>query len=263
LSAPTIATFGSSGPYIVTAIMFGLAGLLSWFLPDLHTKQVAAMPLARLARFTLREIGNNWKLIRTTHNLAFPIAQLTIGQTLLAVIMALAPALSIALLGLPIQHSSHYLIIPAGLGLIGGVITVDWLTKRYTKFQVVAVGMVAAAITLSLLGLSNQLHLNLGAVSGAIVATLVFILGFMNAVVSVAAQTILQENTTEASRGKVFGALGMMINIAATLPVFFAGLLADFAGVTQVIAALGVALLAFAIIQLLWLRRLGKLASDS
>jgi predicted MFS family arabinose efflux permease len=263
LSAPTIALFGSSGPYVVTSIMFVLAGVLCWFLPDLHTKQSAGMPLARIARFTLREINNNWKLIRTTHNLAFPIAQLTIGQTLLAVIMALAPALSIALLGLPIQHSSHYLIIPAGLGLIVGVIVVDWLTKRYTKFQVVTVGMIAAAVALTALGLSNQLHLNLGAISGAIVASLVFILGFMNAVVSVSAQTILQESTTDASRGKVFGALGMMINIAATLPVFFAGLLADFAGVTQVIAALGAALLTFAVFQFLWLRRLGKLTADA
>jgi MFS family permease len=94
---------------------------------------------------------------------------------------------------------------------------------------------------------------------GLLVAPLVFVLGFMNAVVSVAAQTILQENTTDTNRGKVFGALGMMINIAATLPIFFAGILADLFGVAAVVTTLGASLLLFAVGQYLQLRREHKL----
>jgi len=91
------------------------------------------------------------------------------------------------------------------------------------------------------------------------VAGLVLILGFMNAVVSAASQTILQENTTEATRGKVFGALNMMVNIAATLPIFFAGILADLTSVNAVITGLGLLLLVFATVQFWQLQRERKL----
>jgi MFS family permease len=121
--------------------------------------------------------------------------------------------------------------------------------------------LVIAALALLLLGLVNRLH---GAAAqyqiGLLVAPLVFTLGFMNAIVSVAAQTVLQEHTTESTRGKVFGALGMMINIAATLPIFFAGILADIFGVPAVIFTIASALLIFALLQYWTLHRRQKLA---
>jgi MFS family permease len=127
--------------------------------------------------------------------------------------------------------------------------------------------LIVAASALTLLGMSHALYMRveghwLGRVTeaGMPVAVLVLILGFTNALVSAAAQTILQENTTDASRGKVFGALNMMINIAATLPIFFAGILADLTSVTMVISWLGLVLLAFAIGQFWWLKRQDKLA---
>lgn len=251
-SAPVIAIFGPNGPYILTAIMFALATGLVYLLPSIQVKESSGMPFRRVIRYTFHEILENWKLIRSNHNLSFPILQLTITQSILGVILALAPALSLSILHVPIQDSSHYLVIPAGIGMILGVIAIDRIILHVSRIRVIAVGLLIAASALVLLGLSNHLRgpANGPAVLahyqiGLLVAPLVFILGFMNAVVSVAAQTILQENTSESSRGKVFGALGMMINIAATLPIFFAGILADLTSVQAVISALGIFLLAF------------------
>jgi MFS family permease len=267
-SAPVIATFGAAGPYILTAMMFALAGVLVWLLPSISVIPSQVMPFKKLVRYTWQEIEANWRLIRGNHNLSFPITQLTITQSILGVILALAPALSIAILGIPIQHASHYLIFPAGIGMILGVVLIDRLTKSFTRTRLIAVGLIVAAVALVLLGLSTRLH---GArISphfiqhhhiGLLVAPLVFILGFMNAVVSVAAQTVLQEHTDESSRGKVFGALGMMVNIAATLPIFFAGILADLTNVQSVITALGLLLLVFAGAQYWHLRQTGKLGA--
>jgi MFS family permease len=77
----------------------------------------------------------------------------------------------------------------------------------------------------------------------------------MNGLISIAAQTLLQENTTDETRGKVFGALNMMVNIAATLPILFAGILADLIGVTRVITVLGILMLIFAIGQFYWVSK--------
>lgn len=220
------------------------------------------MPFRKVVRYTGHEIMRNWQLIRSNHNLSFPILQLTITQACLGVLLALAPALSEAILHLPLEKASHYLVIPAGLGMVLGVSLIGQLVKHYSKIRLISVGLLVAGGSLVLLGFSHVLyHSARGAmIVGLIVAGLVLILGFMNALVSAASQTVLQENTTEATRGKVFGALNMMINIAATLPIFFAGILADLTGVSQVILALGLLIFVFAVGQYWWLRQHQKLA---
>jgi len=266
-SAPVIAIVGPHGPYITASIFFLLAGVLVSFLPSIHVKESNGMPFAKVIRYTGHEILRNWELIRTNHNLSFPILQLTITQACLGVLLALAPALAIAVLHTPIQDTSQYLIIPAGAGMVAGVVAIGQLVKHYSKSRVIAVGLIVAAAALILLGLSDQLtrhlnHLAFGTVTevGLTVACLVLILGFMNAVVSAASQTILQENTTDATRGKVYGALNMMVNIAATLPIFFAATIADLTSVNAVITSVGILLLVFAAGQYVWLRRHQKLA---
>jgi MFS family permease len=266
-SAPVIGALGPEGPYYLTSAMFLVAAAFVWFLPSIRVAETAGMSFARIVRFTGHEIVRNWQLIRGNHNLSFPITQLTITQASLGVLLALAPALALAVLHLPIQRTSHYLIIPAGVGMVLGVVAINHLVKLYSKVRVIAVGLIVASLALTMLGLSSLLyrthhgHPIAGVESiGLAVAGLVLILGFMNALVSAAAQTILQENTTEATRGKVFGALNMMVNIAATLPIFFAGILADLTSVNIVISSLGILLLAFSIAQYWLLRRRHKLA---
>lgn len=265
-SAPVIASFGPHGPYVLTALMFALAGVLVTLLPNLHIKESVGMPFLRIVRYTGHELRANWQLIRSNHNLSFPIVQLTVTQSVLGVILALAPALSQAILNIPIQNSSHFLIFPAGIGMVLGVLLIGRLTKHWSRIRLIATGLVVAGGALTLLGLSNRLHGLSGSAEllahyqiGLVVAPLILILGFMNAVVSVASQTVLQEHTSESSRGKVFGALGMMVNIAATLPVLFAGILADLTSVQMVITVLGALLLTFSGAQYALLRRRGKL----
>jgi MFS family permease len=266
-SAPVIAVWGPNGPFFATSLMFLLAGALVSLLPSIKVVDKSVMPFWRIVRYTGHEILRNWNLIRRNHNLSFPILQLTITQASLGVLLALAPALAIAILHTPIQDTSQYLIIPAGAGMVAGIVCIGQLVKRYSKARVIAIGLMIAATALVLLGFSSDLTRGIQKVPfgettkvGLIVASLVLVLGFMNAAVSAAAQTILQENTTDETRGKVFGALNMMINIAATLPILFAGAIADLTSVNTVITGLGVLLLVFAILQFMWLRRNHKLS---
>ena len=108
-----------------------------------------------------------------------------------------------------------------------------------------------------LLGLTGLLyrtydgrHVVTGAQIGYIVAALVFALGMLNAIISTTAQTVLQENSAEEVRGKVFGSLNMFINLASTLPILLTGVLADLLNVSTVVAVMGVGVVAFAIVQL-------------
>jgi MFS family permease len=265
-SGPVLAVFGIHGPYFVTSIMFALAGILVTFLPSIKVKQRREMSFKQVMKYTMHEVWQNWQVIRANHNLSFPITQLTITQAILGVVLALAPALSVAILRAPIEDSSHVLVIPAGIGMVLGVSVIGRLDKKYSKFRIISVGLIAAGAALIFFGLTSLLHKNVHghqfAPDGIVtlsVAILLLILGFMNAVVSATSQTILQENTTEQTRGKVFGALNMLINVAATLPILFAATLADLTSVNKVIGTLGLCLTVFAVYQYLELKRRRRL----
>ena len=258
-SAPVISLFGSNGPYILTAVMFAVATLLVTALPTLRAKSAGRLQVTSVLRRTGAEILANWRLIRSTRKLLNPIIFLTITQTSVGILIALAPALSQTLLHVPIQGAAHVLILPVGVGMVLGAIFVGRLVGRFGMTGVTKYGTLIGGATLTLVAASSFLYASNGnqAVSfrdAPVLAGLIFALGFVTSMVSAAAQTMLQENTTDETRGKVFGALNMMINIAATLPIMFAGILADLFGVTTVLAVLGLAIFVYAL-RLLFPRR--------
>lgn len=262
LSAPVINLTGDKGPYILTAFMFFLAAILDAFLPRLPSIIKAKVGLARITAQAKSEMQACWQTIWRNHHLYFSILQLTLTQALLSILLALAPALSLALLHIQLKEASHILIVPAGIGMVIGVLLAGKLVKRIRKIMVISLGLVVGGLALSLLGLSGQLYREYDGVALAsvqtvamVVAGLMVILGAMNSLISVVAQTILQEHSTDETRGKIFSALYMMINAAATIPVLAAGLLADLTSVTQVIFAVGAVLVVFAISQLVYLYR--------
>lgn len=266
LASPVIALLGSSSQYFLTSLMFLFAALLVVRLPSMRAVTHTQVRFQQLLASTWHEIFQNWHIIRKNRNLSFPILQLTISQAMVGVVLALAPALSLVVLHRQIQSASQFLIIPAGLGMVIGVVVIGELARRFSKITIITRGMAIAAgalLALGIVGIIEQalyLHypyddVSLPMIVALFVALLVFILGLMNGLLSITAQTLLQEHTTDASRGKIFGALNMMINIAGTLPILFAGILADLVGVTRVITILGATLLIFGIAQIYWLRR--------
>ena len=271
LAAPLIGWLGEFGPYLVTGSMFGLAALTLFALPrDLRSPSGVPLDKGLATRTSFRdELRMSVKIIRSDRWLGFAIRQLTITQGIVSVILTLAPALSVALLHLPLQRSSQFLIIPAGLGMVTGVIAVQHLAKRWSKVRVLEVGLVVAGVALTLLGLSGLLYrthhghqiIPIATIS-IIVAILVFTLGMFNAVISTTAQTLLQEKASDETRGKVFGTLNMFINLAATLPILITGGLADLLSVTEVIMIIGSGVVIYGVFQLTQLARYRRIVGD-
>ena len=246
-SGPSVAIFGEQGAYYVTAGMFLLATLLCLMIP----RQRVDRPSSQLPKLHLiNQLRDNWHIIRRH----FSLVHMGITQGIVFILITLAPALSLALLRIPLQQASHVLIIPVGIGMVVGVLLVHALTRRSSKRQVIEVCLIISGIVLALLGLAGQLHrtfqgdpLVSAASIGLIVGSIMLILGALNSIISAAAQTLLQETTDDHERGKVFSSLQMLINIATTLPVFVTGLLADLLSVTKVLVIIGVLLLVYAV----------------
>lgn len=251
-SGPAVAIFGAHGAYYVTAMMFGLATIFTTFLPRLDVdKKTTKLPKLHL----VRQLKENWQIIREHPDRSFALTQMGITQGIVFVLITLAPALSLALLKVPLQQASHFVIIPVGVGMVLGVIALGFMNKLLSRRRIIEASLLVSGTTLTLLGLSGQLYrtyhgeplvdmVNIGLIVGGIM----LVLGAMNSVVNATAQTLLQETTDDHNRGRVFSSLQMLINIATTVPVFAIGLLADLLSVTKVVSLMGAILFTYAVV---------------
>ena len=83
-----------------------------------------------------------------------------------------------------------------------------------------------------------------------IMTFLAFIMGIATAFVFVPANTILQEETSDESRGKIYGILNSLIGILSFAPVILVGSLADILGVKVVITGIGLTVLIIAFVRM-------------
>jgi len=258
-AAPLLQKFGANTSYILGSVMFAVAALLISILPNIggHHKEVHAPSLAQGARHMVAALRQNTQLILSNRKLYFPIAQLMFVQAIISVLLVFAPGVSIALLKGPLKDTSMYLILPAAIGMGLGIMLVARLSRKFTPTTIMKVGILSAGLAMLGIGLAGQLYRSVGTVLpfsvgrvSLIVAALVLVVGLSNSIVSVVGQTTLQKGTDDSDRGKVFGALNMMLNIALTIPVFFAAIAADVFSVTKVISAVGILVVAVAIAQL-------------
>lgn len=265
LSGPVVQAFGKDGSYFVTAGMFLFATILTALIPSQKLDKIEGEPLPEI--HLANQLKENWQIITAHPDRWFSLVQMAITQGLVFVLITLAPALSQALLHIPLQQASQTLIIPVGIGMVLGVLMVSGVVRLGSKREIIEMTLVVAGIALTLLGLSGQLYRTVdgsqiasAANIGLIVGMIMLILGSVNSMINAVAQTLLQETTDDHNRGRVFGSLQMLINVATTLPVFAAGLLADVLSVTKVITGIGLALTIYAL-YMLWHGRSSRLSA--
>ncbi len=237
LAGPVIAAFGGPAVYYLVSASFVLAALLSWFLPKLRPSEVG-INFAAINKQVFSTIRSSMRQIFTSQKLIFPIINLTIGQMMINVIAVLAPGLALMLFNQSLAVVSVKLIVPAAIGMIAGAVVVGQFLKNSKKTKIITLGIALAAVML--ISISGVYQLRGMAYFSYLVVGFSIGLGFANGLVSVSAQTLLQVNSTDEQRGKIFGTLNMMMNIAASVPVLLAGITADLVSPVTVLSGAGV-----------------------
>lgn len=237
LAGPVISKYGIHSVYLLVTAAFLIAMGLSAWLPKIPAAREGRFDFRGIFLTVLRDLKGHFGEIIGSKVLLFPIVLIALAQTIVGVVSALAPALSQIFFQVGLEKSSYWLVMPAGIGLILGSVFAGKLLQHRNKVKVIFMALFIASGLLLLLPLVGS-TLNAGRLKLAS-AALTFALGVFDAVILVSAQTLLQYASTDRLRGQVFGTLNMMINIAALLPVFAAGLLADTFNVLAVIAGVG------------------------
>lgn len=264
--------FGLAGPLINHAginfvfILGGIALILAFFLsmlfpsiqstPDKEGK-ILTLALAKRDYSKIKEVGSfeiqqTLRLIRGKLPVLTSIVILAGVQMVTGILAVLVPGFLEKALQIKATDASYVLIIPLGLGIITGGIVLGRLGNSFIRRKLVARAILFAGLLFFLVGAAPlispaikyfknprpvsfiyQLPLSKVLIVGS------FLLGIAMVSILVPSQTVLQENTPEEDRGKVFAALGAAMAGLSLVPIFISGLLADAFGTTPIFIGLG------------------------
>jgi MFS family permease len=227
------------GEFLLLPLCYGMAALM------ISGIEIEDRPRRVGMTSVWEEIGQGLQVLRNRRSVRVAMIQLVLLYSMLAALYVLAISLAAAIPRLgPTGFGS--LLAMCGVGLALGALTMAQVGGRFHRRVLATTGLATIACSLVLLGqLRGSLFLTLG---------LCALLGMGSALLAIPAQTIIQEDTPEALRGKVFGLQNNLINIALSLPLVLSGTLVSRYGLLPVLWGLAAIAALAALIERPWRR---------
>jgi MFS family permease len=218
---------GDYGGEILVGGLYILAAVILAVLP-MHEKR----DHSTAGLHPLRDFKQGLNYLKEQSVLSKAIIQITILYCVFAALMPLALSLAEDI-GLK-ETQGFFLVSATGIGLILGAGVLGSWGARFQKLPLPAVGFVMMGGVLLVFSFVKYLWLLL---------LLSVCIGIGAAMIGVPMQTLIQVQTPAEMRGKVFGVQNNVVNIALSLPLAIAGVLADFLGARWVLVGMGIIVL--------------------
>jgi MFS transporter, DHA3 family, macrolide efflux protein len=222
---------------------------------------VQAVLIGRIPGHDRREIGGDrdpgswwgagWRAMRADQRVFHAAIELTLISTALIILAGLIPSYIEEVLGLPVDVGA-LVLLPAAVGIALGLRIAGFLAHRVPHAFLSTVGftmftVLLAAVTFvdreaeflagfSLFSWLDDIELGNFDGAGVLALMLMFPLGFAYAVVSVAAQTVINDLVPLHLQGRVGSTQAAMAALASSVPVLIAGALSDQLGVVPTMA---------------------------
>lgn len=260
-----------NGLYFVISILCFAAAGFTYLLPNdeataadkrvqgeqVNARSVAAgtTEIARSGfREALDELTEGWSFIRRDPVIMSAILYWSIAIAVFMMLGAIGPNF-LTNIGID-QSNLFYILLPGGLGLVGGVILVGRIATPANREKMINWNLLFAGMTLVVFAIADSAlgWLFSATKQGAppswlilgLLGFLTLLLGGFNSFISVPSQTALQEHAPENIRARVFSAFYTVSNIILVVPVFFAGALADTFGYPQTVVGIGAVVITIA-----------------
>jgi|GEM_PF-613158 len=280
-AGPLIKTLGDRGAYIFVAGVFFIATLLVVFLPNKDKKQLFGFfkKSNHINVFTIADqIKEGLKIVKSSKYIKKSIIFMGMSQVIVGMFMALMPGFAVSILGLSAEDSSLLLIGPASIGMVVGAVIIAKFGNGHSKSKIVSLGVFMSFVSFLLMSFLPEFNRNhmldsfdftfpinkgfmpvdvrSGIVLSAIALT--FITGMFNSFIVIPSTTLLQEKTSSKNRGKIYGFLQTVITAGGALPILFAGIFADFFGISYVLRIISIIILIMFIFSLSYNARNNK-----
>ncbi|HRY59761.1 MAG TPA: MFS transporter [Patescibacteria group bacterium] len=224
--------------FVIISIGFLLSAIILFFLPYDKPK-IKHVTKELLFDGLKKDFLSGWHLIKNTAGVYMPIIYLVFIWIAFGVAYVLVPPLTNEILHIPTADAGRMVVLPAVIGTAGGVLVVDYLSKKTAKKHIISFGIFLVGFSAMVISLIPEVrevifknspdtydYIHTFFKTG-IIAVLLAMVGFGAMAIIAPSQTILQENTEKGMMGRVFGFLNMITNVVNMLPVLIIGYIAD------------------------------------
>lgn len=262
LAGPLITHLGINFVFIFGAIASFCAFLLGFGFPYICNKEDAQgrrlsnalrkRDVLEMKKILLLEIRETAKLIRQKLLLFVPIIILSGVQMVIGILAVIVPSFFEKVLRIEATDASYILVIPLGLGMVFGGFLIGKMGHKFPRRLIAGRGILLAGLLFFTIGIAplvspaikyfakpRPLPFFYQPPLSSVLVLGSFLMGIAMVSIVVPTQTVLQDNTPEQDRGKIFAALGGAMASVTLLPVLFTGVLADVFGTTPIFIALG------------------------
>ena len=257
-----VKTIGIVGSLWVAAAMYLGATILVSLLP--RDKPVRSEGIVNLSaiRSVRNEIVEGWQFAIKHRAIFVALLQLALTSTLTMIMANLAPGFAKRVLGLSAEDAT-YIFWPAGVGMLLASVLIGRYGHRVAREILSSLGIAGVAIGLGGLAWAGGGSMVFGrpllvehpewmVTTAALVMLFALIIGMMMATVNIPAQTIVQERSSDAVRGRVLAVQFTLSNAIGILPMLFIGNLADIYGIPWVTFWISIIVALLAIVNLSW-----------
>ena len=264
LSGPILFLLGKQNVFIFITIFFLIATFFASIIKVKKKKEIG--PTLNNETLTLsfsQEIKTLITLISKTKSLYHALFSLTLAQVLIYVLAVIGPGYAQGVLRIKVEDFPLFFVTPAVIGMTLGALILGSFLNKISRSYLKKIGLVLLGIAILLMPYGAKLEsrefvqfinfylpLFLQINILHIMIVLAFIIGFATAFVFVPANTILQEETSDESRGKIYGLLNSLVGVISFIPVVAVGGLADVIGVKAVITGIGIIVLVIAAVRI-------------
>lgn len=238
IAGPLTLTFGAQAPFWAAFVLMALAGVAALALPSLKPDD-SHPHKHRYFHNVWGEFKEGVAAVIASKAVHFSFVALIVVQVFNGMVITLAPAFVTDVLQIQLEQGTVFMILPLATGILLGSLLLGWEGRFLTKQLMVRIGFLGCGVMTLLIAFLVGPH------NFWVYAILAFILGIFNTYIFAPSHSLLQANTQEHIRGRIYASLFLLLQLAATLPTVIIGALADYTSVATILAALGVLLVIF------------------
>jgi MFS family permease len=261
LSGPFLAVLGQSNLFILLSILFLIAGFFA-FLIKADKSKIEPKEVKVVLSFK-QEISDVLRLISKTKALSHALFSLSLAQIIILILAVIGPGYAEHVLKIRVESFPTVFMIPAVAGIALGALIIGSFLHKVSKSTLTKFGTLLMGVSILLLPYGSKVESRelihfinlylphiLRITMLHLTVFLAFILGFATSFVFVPSNAVLQEETSDEWRGKVYGLLNTLVGAVSILPVVVVGGLADLIGVKLVITGIGIIVVLIAFVRI-------------
>ena len=229
-----IGLVGYQNSIIVLAILFLLSAFFILMVKIPKKVVPAEIELIKINKKIQKGFKDCLVYIKENREVQRALIYLGGSQIIVGMFVSLLPGYAVEVLNIDVHKTGLYLVGPSIIGMISAGFFLSVFGKDKNEELMMKCGVFGAAVSVLLMSLSMNVFAS---------GLTMFVVGFFNSIIVIIGNTMLQSQTTESMRGRIYGVLQTIVTIFALVPVVLVGYLADSVGINIVLVFVSIFIL--------------------